>query len=293
MSQFFVAVLGLCAIALIAFSALTGIALNGFWPEIFSNDFWATVSSLATAGGAIATAFAASVAVVVFKHQKTKEADQEVESNSKYYMDQCHDAVERAVDHLIEKKGNSESIISAGLILGEVTQLEQLITVPKHQRLYTIHRQNLISRCEDTLTSLTDYELSCVNVKQNTGYVTPLSLGEKAIGVEVDIRHVFEEMLLDGKPFITHFQGIPLGRLLCLLRFFVNDPHFTPPEDRLTKRELNELDNLRPISHFKRYVESCLTLEYRDGCMHQRETPICVHSINMNYDLNIHRIYFD
>lgn len=291
MSLFFVAVSGLCAVALIAFSALIGILLNGFWPDTFSGDFWSALSSLATAGGAIATAFAASVAVSVFKHQKLKEAAQQFEDNSKYYMDQCHEAVERAIEHLIDKKANSESLISASLILAEVTRLEQFITESKHRRLYSIHRQNLINRCEDTLISISEKELSNADVKYKGGYSKPLPLDNYAVGLYVDIQHYYEESLIDGQPFITPFEGVPLGRLLCLYRFFINDPHFNPPSDRLTQRELNELEHLQPIRQIRDYVHTCLTLEHEHGKMKRRDEPVDLGTINMNYDLNITRVY--
>ncbi|MDI3326664.1 hypothetical protein QKW35_19995 [Pontibacterium granulatum] len=293
MERLRLAVLGLGSISLFVFSAVVLSALHVLFPATFDIGFWDILSSGATALGAIATALAAFTALSVYKHQRLREERHDEELDSKYYMEQCQEAAEKAMKLLVDRNGNSESIISAGLLLGEVTQLEQFITNPKHQRVYSIHREALISRYEETLVSISPIELTGVSTKSESGAPIPLPLDRSLIGKAVKLDRYFEESLLDGQVFHTPFQGVPLGRLLCLLRFCVNDAHFNPPDERITARELGELKHLREIRHIRDYIFSCLNLDFHQGQMVLRNDPVDIRSINMNYDLNIVRVHFD
>ncbi|WP_370278589.1 hypothetical protein [Pontibacterium sp.] len=247
-------------------------------------------SKLLSGVGGVATAAAAFIALGVYRHQRLQDQRKYEESRSQFYLNECLSSVRNAMTILREEGRSHESFISAGLILGEVTQLERNIVNPDHRRLYTLHRQYEIDRAEHVFAEISDQQLRGeVFGDAAFDFIVLGNIHQSNGSEQLYDTHFYTENLLDGRELITPFPGVPIGRLLCILRFCVNDPHYTAPSDRITDRELNELHNLKPIQGVARYINQCLQFDVKDNEIILREDSIELQQLNLNYDMMILR----
>jgi hypothetical protein len=273
----------------IALGAISGIEIDAEGLELN----WNSISSLLTGLAGVATAIAAWTAVMVYNHQRDRDEAMATDGRSKFYLDECLQTARNATQILRDGNRSPESFISAGLLLGEVTQLEHNIVNSEHRRLYRLHRQYEIDQTKYIFIGMSDNDLRG-SVFNNIGEDDSIVLGcierdKESVALKDTL--FYTEGLLEEQEFITPFPGVPLGRLLCIYRFFINDPHYIKPDDRLTDRELNELMNFKPIYAVRRHIENCLLFDVKNSAIVVREESIKLDSLHMNYDMVITRNY--